>query len=149
MIAECSNSASERLIRFVRGLAQDGRYGQEQPCKQSVKALAGDTQYSKGNEGHQKVAQDEAVHHATARGRGPGLESEVGQAGNHFFQPVKVQIGNASAQGESQCDAPAEKRDGGEKSSDTDDEHEDTNAVDGTGVEVIVRLGLNMHSVRF
>jgi hypothetical protein len=47
----------KRYIRLICGLAQDRRHGQKQARKQSIKALAGNRKYNKGDDGHQKVAQ--------------------------------------------------------------------------------------------
>src|SRR5205809_2706959 len=103
------SATAEHFICLVSRFAQHRRYGQEQARKQSIEALAGNSKYSKGNKGQQKVAQDEAVHDAAAGGGGSRSNGEIRQSGDDFFEPVKIEIGNRAAESEAEGDAPSEK----------------------------------------
>jgi len=58
------SAPTDHFVCLVPRLAQHCRYGQEQPRKESIKAIAGNNKYNKRSEGHQKVAQQEGLHHA-------------------------------------------------------------------------------------
>jgi hypothetical protein len=132
------NPANEGDIRLVGGFAQDRRYGQGQPRKQSVKALAGNSKYSKGDEGHQKVAKQETLDDSAA-GRGISrLNRDFCNIYDDFLEPVEVEESDYRSYSESCADTPSEKGTGSDQGGKPEDGHDAGDTLQSTGVEVVV-----------
>ncbi len=78
------------------------------------------------------------MHDAAAGSRRTRLNSEIGEAGNDFFKPVKIEIGDGTAEGDAKSDAPSEEYLGGDQGRESEHDHEAPDAVEGTGGKVVL-----------
>ena len=76
------------------------------------------------------------MHDAAAGGGGSGLNGEIGQAGDDFFEPMKIQVGNCAAESEAEGDAPSEEWERGQECSEAKHKHEFADTVESAGIEV-------------
>src|SRR5271169_1116338 len=128
-------------VQLITCFHQDRAHRQEQARKEPVQALPGNFEYSIGSEGYQKVAQQEAQHHALAGRPLARRDRAFGQGADHTLQPVEVHESDRTPDHEAGSHCKTESHQHSDRRHDSQRQHEAEDAGVSAGVEVIGRSG--------
>src|SRR5689334_17969443 len=123
-----SHPAKYDPVTLICRLAQHCRNGQKQARKQSIKALAGNNKYNKGDDRHQEVTEQETGHNASRGDRRTGTHGQLSDARDHFLQRVKIQERDCAPQAKAGGNAPSEVRERSNQTSCPQYDYETLNA---------------------